>query len=56
MEKRRLTIDINIDLTDEEFEYIFDCWATFVTADLGYKMQDLPMYEIEARAGLPTTA
>jgi hypothetical protein len=56
MEKRSLTIDVNIDLLAEELEYIFDCWVAFVTCDLGYKVQDLPMYETEARNGLPTTA
>lgn len=56
MEKRSLTIDVNIDLLAEELEYIFDCWVAFVTCDLGYKVQDLPMYETEARADLPTPA
>lgn len=56
MEKRSLIIDINVDLLAEELEYIFDCWTAFVTCDLGLTMQDLPMYEAEARAPLPTTA
>lgn len=42
---RELTIDINVNLTDEVIEYIFDCWTQFVTQDLGYNVADLLMYE-----------
>lgn len=40
---KQIIIDINVELTDEVLEYIFDCWVAFVTCDLGYKVNELPM-------------
>lgn len=44
--KRGSTIEIYVgrDISADIMEYIFDCWVTFVTSDLGYKVIDLPMY------------
>lgn len=43
----RLCIDITADLTPEQLEYIFDCWVTFVTQDLGLEAKQAIMYESE---------
>lgn len=37
-------IEINVELTKEQLEYIADCWVAFVTNDLGYQPADLPMF------------
>ena len=39
----KFIIDINVKLTDEITQYIFDCWIDFVTSDLGLLPADLPM-------------
>ena len=43
MENKQIIVDINIELTDEILEDIFDCWVAFVTGDLGFQVNDLPM-------------
>ena len=44
----RLSVDIvNPECTPEMLEYIFDCWITFVTQDLGWEAKDAIMYEEE---------
>lgn len=42
-----LQIDITAPLSDELKEYIFDCWTTFVTQDLGLEPNEAIMYEVE---------
>ena len=37
-------IDIEKPLTNEQIEYIFDCWISFITNDLGFAPSDLPIY------------
>lgn len=39
----KFIIDINVPLSDEITQYIFDCWITFITNDLGLLPTDLPM-------------
>lgn len=41
----RLVIDITADITQEVLEYIFDCWTTFATQDLGLEANQAIMYE-----------
>lgn len=43
----KLSIDITVELTPEQLEYIFDCWVTFVTQDLGLEANQAIMYEDE---------
>ena len=44
-ELTRLVIDITAPITQEILEYIFDCWITFVTQDLGLEAREAIMYE-----------
>lgn len=42
-----LSVDIlNPECTQEKLEYIFDCWTTFVTQDLGWDASDAIMVEV----------
>lgn len=43
----RLCIDITANISATELEYIFDCWVTFVTQDLGLQANEAIMYESE---------
>ena len=43
----KLCIDITADCSPEQLEYIFDCWVTFVTQDLGWDANQAIMYEEE---------
>ena len=43
-EMKYFRIDINTELTDEQQQYIFDCWVAFVTNDLALMPADLMMY------------
>ena len=43
-----LSIDITKAITQEQLEYIFDCWITFVTQDLGWEANQAIMYEDES--------
>ena len=43
----KLSIDITADCPPEILEYIFDCWVTFVTQDLGWNANEAIMYEDE---------
>ena len=43
----RLVIDVTAPITQEILEYIFDCWVTFVTQDLGWNANEAIMYEDE---------
>ena len=44
----RLSVDIlNPECTQEKLEYIFDCWITFVTQDLGWEAKDAIMIQEE---------
>lgn len=43
----KLSIDITADISEETLEYIFDCWVTFVTQDLGLQANEAIMYEEE---------
>lgn len=38
-----IEISPEITLSPEDIEYIFDCWVTFVTEDLGYLPHQLLM-------------
>lgn len=43
----KLSIDITAECPQETLEYIFDCWVTFVTQDLGWEANEAIMYEDE---------
>jgi hypothetical protein len=44
----RVSVDIiNPECTQEMLEYIFDCWTTFVTQDLGWEARDAIMVQEE---------
>lgn len=45
-----LQIDITVPLSDEQIEYIFDCWINFVTLDLGLQPNEAIMHEVEGVA------
>lgn len=41
-----LQVEIYREVKPEVLEYIFDCWSTFVTQDLGWEMTDALMVEV----------
>ena len=41
----RLVVDITAPIKPEILEYIFDCWTTFITQDLGLEANEAIMYE-----------
>ena len=43
----KLSIVITADCPQETLEYIFDCWVTFVTQDLGWEANEAIMFEEE---------
>ena len=44
----RLSVDIiNPECTPEILEYIFDCWTTFITQDLGWDASDAILIQEE---------
>lgn len=47
MESNYFRIDVNVELSEEIVQYIFDCWATFVVGDLDLLPNQLPMSYIE---------
>ena len=49
-------IPFNTKLTEWEIEYIQDCWVQFVTQDLGYTPNVLPMVCFQIEAALKESA
>jgi hypothetical protein len=47
MKKTVLQIEITCPITPEELQYIFDCWVTFITQDMGFLPSDALMLQIE---------
>lgn len=41
-----LQVEIQREVQPEQLEYIFDCWITFVTQDLGWSASDAIMIEV----------
>lgn len=35
------------DLTDEQIQFILECWATFVMCELGMELEDMIMIQTE---------
>lgn len=48
MQMRKFEVEVLCPLTDDEVQYVLECWATFVMCDLGKELKDMIMIETVA--------